>query len=256
MPGLTSNSSQSAYQYYVGRNGTTYNLLWVGWTSESGYNTTKGLYQYLTENGIGSDIGNYPASAVPGDVTIYHEGEGHTALLVQTGSNALVDAHNNARYHVGYTEGYDTTIIHIGTTTSPPPPSSSWPNVTQGSTGERVASIQLMLEAHGYALSIDSDFGPQTVADVEAFQSAHGLSVDGEVGPQTWPVLIVTTSEGSTGPAVEALQRQLNAHGQSLATDGDFGALTTTAVRSYQSSHGLGVDGIAGLQTWQSLVTA
>jgi hypothetical protein len=113
IPGLNSNSPQSAYQYYRASNGVTYNLLWVGWTSASGYNTIKGLYQYLTETGRGSDIGNNPSQAAPGDVTIYHEGDGHTALLVQTGSNALVDAHNYSRYHVGYTEGYNLTIIHI-----------------------------------------------------------------------------------------------------------------------------------------------
>jgi peptidoglycan hydrolase-like protein with peptidoglycan-binding domain len=131
----------------------------------------------------------------------------------------------------------------------------SWPDVGQGASGENVYSIQLMLQAYGYSLSIDGSFGPQTASTVEAFQSAHGLSVDGIVGPQTWPVLIVTTSQGSTGSAVEALQRQLNAHGASLAVDGDFGPATQTAVENYQSSHHLSVDGIAGPQTWSSLVS-
>ena len=125
----------------------------------------------------------------------------------------------------------------------------SWPDVGQGSTGENVYSIQLMLQAHGYSLSIDGDFGPQTAATVRSFQSAHGLSVDGIVGPQTWPVLIITTQQGNIGSAVEALQRQLNAHGANLAVDSDFGPLTAAAVKSYQSKHGLSVDGIAGPQT-------
>ena len=129
-----------------------------------------------------------------------------------------------------------------------------WPDVGQGSVGENVYSIQLMLQAHGYSLSIDGDFGPQTASTVRSFQSAHGLGVDGIVGPQTWPVLIITTQQGNTGSAVEALQRQLNAHGAKLAVDGDFGPLTTSAVKSYQSKNGLGVDGIAGPQTWSSLV--
>ncbi len=129
-----------------------------------------------------------------------------------------------------------------------------WPDVGQGSTGENVYSIQLMLQAHGYSLSIDGDFGPQTAATVKEFQSAHGLGVDGIVGPQTWPVLIITTQQGNTGSAVKALQRQLNAHGASLTVDSDFGSLTAAAVKSYQSKHGLGVDGIAGPQTWSSLV--
>ncbi len=135
----------------------------------------------------------------------------------------------------------------------PPVTTSSWPDIGQGSVGENVYSIQLLLQARGYSLSIDGSFGPQTVAAVKAFQSAHGLGVDGRVGPQTWPVLIITTSQGSSGSAVIALQRQLNTHGQSLAADGDFGPLTATAVRAYQSGHQLTVDGIAGPQTWQSI---
>src|SRR4029077_15884150 len=85
---------------------------------------------------------------------------------------------------------------------------SAWPNVSQGSTGENVYSIQLLLEAHGYSLSVDGNFGPQTATAVKSFQSAHGMGVDGVVGSQTWPALIVTTQQGSTGDAVKALQRQ------------------------------------------------
>ncbi|HET8845149.1 MAG TPA: peptidoglycan-binding protein [Ktedonobacteraceae bacterium] len=131
---------------------------------------------------------------------------------------------------------------------------ASWPTVQQGNTGEKVFSIQLMLQAHGYSLSVDGDFGPQTTSTVRSFQSAHGLGVDGIVGPQTWPALIITTQQGSTGSAVQALQRELNAHGANLTVDGNFGALTATATRNFQSSQGIGVDGIAGPQTWQYLV--
>src|SRR5579885_3058111 len=130
----------------------------------------------------------------------------------------------------------------------------SWPLIGQGSTGEDVYSVQLMLQARGYSLSIDGIDGPQTTGAVVSFQSANGLQADGVVGPQTWPVLIVTTSSGSTGSAVKALQRQLNAHGASLTVDGDFGPATQAAVKSFQSSHGLTTDGIAGPQTWNALV--
>jgi peptidoglycan hydrolase-like protein with peptidoglycan-binding domain len=131
----------------------------------------------------------------------------------------------------------------------------SWPDVGQGASGENVDSIQLMLQAHGYTISIDGSFGAQTTSTVEAFQSAHGLSADGVVGAQTWPVLIITTSLGNSGSAVKALQRQLNAHGASLTVDGNFGPATQTAVENYQSSQHFSIDGIAGLQTWSSLVS-
>lgn len=132
---------------------------------------------------------------------------------------------------------------------------ATWPTVKTGSTGENVYSVQLLLEARGYSLSIDGNFGSQTAATVKSFQSAHKLSVDGVVGPQTWSALIVTTQSGSTGAAVIALQRQLNAHGQSLVTDGDFGPKTKAGVESFQKSKGLSVDGVAGPQTWINLVS-
>src|SRR5262249_19342871 len=80
---------------------------------------------------------------------------------------------------------------------------ASWPTVKQGAQGENVFSIQLMLQARGYSLSIDGDFGPQTASAIKSFQSAHGLGVDGIVGSQTWPALVMTTQQGSTGSAVK-----------------------------------------------------
>lgn len=131
-----------------------------------------------------------------------------------------------------------------------------WPTVSQGSKGENVYSVQLLLKAHGYSLSVDGNFGSQTASVVKSFQSAHHLGADGSVGSQTWPVLIITTQQGSTGPAVMALQRQLNAHGQNLVVDGNFGPATASAVRNFQSSKKIGVDGVAGPQTWNSLVSS
>lgn len=59
--------------------------------------------------------------------------------------------------------------------------------------------------------------------------------------------------QGSRGPQVSALQSLLNAHGANLTVDGDFGARTHAAVVSFQQSHGLGVDGIAGPATAAAL---
>lgn len=60
---------------------------------------------------------------------------------------------------------------------------------------------------------------------------------------------------GSTGSAVNKLQSVLNQHGYSLAVDGIFGVKTQAAVRDYQKKYGLKLDGIAGPETWGSLMT-
>ncbi|MCD0482287.1 peptidoglycan-binding protein [Streptacidiphilus sp. ASG 303] len=126
--------------------------------------------------------------------------------------------------------------------------------VQQGQTGERVRTVQYLLNARGSSLTVDGSFGPATDTAVRSFQSSHGLTVDGVVGTATWQALVTTVQQGSSGPAVSAVQSQLNAHGSSLTVDGSFGPATDTAVRSFQSSHGLTVDGVVGTATWQALV--
>jgi len=64
---------------------------------------------------------------------------------------------------------------------------------------------------------------------------------------------------GDRGEGVRTLQQQLNqlgvrdAHGKPLTEDGRFGDNTRDAVRTYQQTHGLLVDGKAGTQTLGSL---
>jgi predicted chitinase len=56
------------------------------------------------------------------------------------------------------------------------------------------------------------------------------------------------------GPAVRKLQKQLTAHGfDTGGIDGEFGKLTDTAVRAFQASKGLEVDGVAGVNTMAAL---
>lgn len=55
--------------------------------------------------------------------------------------------------------------------------------------------------------------------------------------------------QGSIGPSVTALQRELTAAGHVVSVDGYFGPETEQAVRNYQRIKGLVTDGIAGPKT-------
>lgn len=58
---------------------------------------------------------------------------------------------------------------------------------------------------------------------------------------------------GSTGPAVEVLQAELNQHGYGLAVDGLFGRATRRAVVDLQRKNGLLADGVVGASTLAAL---
>ncbi len=61
--------------------------------------------------------------------------------------------------------------------------------LSRGDSGADVAEAQTKLNAFGYGLVVDGDFGEATGAAVLNLQHHCGLTVDGEVGPQTWAVL-------------------------------------------------------------------
>lgn len=64
-----------------------------------------------------------------------------------------------------------------------------------------------------------------------------------------------TLRRGLRGAQVRTLQRLLNAViNAGLEVDGEFGYMTHDAVRRYQSTRGLEVDGIVGENTWKRLL--
>ena len=58
--------------------------------------------------------------------------------------------------------------------------------IKQGSAGSIVCIMQGILDAMGYRLEIDGDFGSNTAYALRAFQKAAGLTVDGICGAKTW----------------------------------------------------------------------
>ncbi len=143
------------------------------------------------------------------------------------------------------------------------------PLIQEGSTGEDVKDLQIVLNATvaNPNLVIDGIFGAKTKEAVIAFQNQNNLTPDGIVGPQTWAIVdtietverepgnLPTLRLGDTGEYVAFLQKRLNIWGTSLVVDGIFGAATEEAVKKFQTQYNLTVDGIVGTQTWTSLLT-
>lgn len=67
---------------------------------------------------------------------------------------------------------------------------------------------------------------------------------------------VETIQKGSKGECVRFAQQLLNAYGSyGLDEDGSFGALTQTAVKTYQRVQSLTVDGTVGPNTWTKLLS-
>jgi len=62
--------------------------------------------------------------------------------------------------------------------------------------------------------------------------------------------------KGAAGADVKTCQERLTVHGFICIADGQFGSGTEAKVIQFQSSRGLGADGIVGQQTWAALLAA
>jgi len=168
--------------------------------------------------------------------------------------------------------GYSFTTVSgliAGSSGSYSSGSASGSTIRQGSTGTAVRELQQALVNKGYSLSVDGVFGPMTKSAVMSFQSSVGITVDGVVGPVTLSKLGTNSGSvssgssstsypgllriGSSGSPVRQLQQALANKGYSLSVDGAFGPMTQNAVKSFQSSQGIAVDGIVGSVTWGRL---
>lgn len=68
--------------------------------------------------------------------------------------------------------------------------------------------------------------------------------------PTDWPLVPGADTDFDVRP----VQYLLNQHGAALDPDGVFGPATEQAVRDFQATQGLAVDGTVGNQTWSALI--
>lgn len=126
---------------------------------------------------------------------------------------------------------------------------------------QNIANVQTWANSYVKAgIAVDGINGPQTKKALckcyqKALNDIYGarLSVDGIWGAKTRNATRVL-KKGSKGNHVKALQGALICLGYSTGGfDGVFGSVTDSAVRSFQRSRGLSVDGQAGKNTFAKL---
>ena len=70
--------------------------------------------------------------------------------------------------------------------------------ISYGSSGDDVKELQRLLNANGYSLDVDGQWGDKTDAAVRKYQKQNGLTVDGIVGTNTWGSLYGGNNTSST----------------------------------------------------------
>ena len=125
-----------------------------------------------------------------------------------------------------------------------------------------VAVVQVWLNRLiNAALIVDGQYGPKTkkaliMALQKCLLEVYGcrISMDGSFGPETKAACRLV-AKGDKGLLVSILQAGLLAHGiQETRIDAIFGAGTEEGVREFQQKAGIGVDGIAGPETFEKLL--
>ena len=79
---------------------------------------------------------------------------------------------------------------------------TTYSQLSYGSKGSDVKTLQELLNQNGYSLDVDGVFGSKTQAAVKDYQTKNKLAVDGIAGNETWGSLSGSkTSTGSTSQA-------------------------------------------------------
>ncbi len=123
--------------------------------------------------------------------------------------------------------------------------------------GETVVELQELLNAHGYRVKVDGDFGDHTESAVRAYQKQRGLRVNGVVDKNTWASLMQTVQpgtrllrQGRCGADVYELQGLLRVNGYLVDRQGIFDPSTHQAIISFQTHYKLRPSGTVDRGTW------
>ena len=118
-----------------------------------------------------------------------------------------------------------------------------------------VKKVQYILNCFGNSLSVDGICGSSTTNAIGEFQSKNGLTKDYKFGPASMQKAYKLLKNTMCGLKYKTPnQTKLIQYLLGISIDGIFGKNTESAVKNYQSKHGLNSDGIVGANTWKVLL--
>ena len=222
----------------------------------------------IDENGhaTGGKAGDQKQKVIPdykGEVaqqTFYVSGKGWHILRAKSPQVAMsialsmIQACNNP--NIGYNQAKRLEIIKCGTGSNTPCNADCSSLVRQciREAGVEVGNFTTANEAN--VLTATGHFDKLTytngmklcTGDILVTKTkGHTVVVtDGESRTTTNSVALPTVTKGSKGDNARLLQHNLNQCGYNLAEDGDFGKLSTAALKDWQAKNGLVSDGIYG----------
>ncbi|MFT3887538.1 MAG: peptidoglycan-binding protein [Arachnia sp.] len=136
-----------------------------------------------------------------------------------------------------------------------PAKKSTYPQLTSGSRGASVTTLQALLNTrNGAKLAVDGIFGAKTKKAVAAYQKKVKLKAAGAMTDATWTKLLPLLKPGQKGAAVKAAQIELRAAGAKLKITSKMDSATVKAVKAYQKKNKISATGNVGPLTWAALL--
>jgi glycoside hydrolase-like protein/putative peptidoglycan binding protein len=137
---------------------------------------------------------------------------------------------------------------------------ADYPTRRRGSQGAMVSAAQCLLKQQRFGSArVTGRYDRATAAAVRQAQRARGLDATGVLNARTWTTLLARGKSpllkvGSAGESVRHLQRALTAAlDRKVAINGVVTKQTADAVRAYERTRGLKVDGIVDPAVWTRL---
>jgi hypothetical protein len=146
-------------------------------------------------------------------------------------------------------------VVMVGAMPASAHKRAQFPVQSLGDRGADVVTLQHLLRARGRSVAVSGFFGSETRSALIGYQQSVGLGGSGVAFVSSWEAIVPQLSQGSSGEAVLALKKQLNAKRKAgLALTSMFDSATRTAVRTLQGHMGLSKTGVVDKTTWRNLV--